>query len=272
NGINDLVIKKQFQEERKIQILVATQRVEQKQENVILTKNITPYYHYEINYVRFLSQVSSLLPANSQLLVKLEEDLITNANKLISQPEQKIWPEFDYILVDECQDLKAETLRLITKIFGSEDTSFTFVGDPKQNIYGFAGATEDIFTLLEQQFPQQTQSIIATSFRLSPEIAEYSNDFIKKFMTYRASIQTTKPRTGQQPQIFIVGQDPDYQLSPHEVIEIEQEVAMNTTIKRNDLVQNKIRQKKLHQHLEVVLQLINQLDKFSSKAILYRQN
>ncbi|CAI2201351.1 12120_t:CDS:2, partial [Funneliformis geosporum] len=112
NGINDLVIKKQFQEERKIQILVATQRVEQKQ-------------------------------------------------------------------VDECQDLKAETLRLITKIFGSEGTSFTFVGDPKQNIYGFAGATEDIFTLLEQQFPQQTQSIIATSFRLSPEIAEYSNDFIK---------------------------------------------------------------------------------------------
>jgi superfamily I DNA/RNA helicase len=146
-----------------------------------------------------------LLSTESKLLAQLEaacqqdqnknvwldfEDLITNANNLINRPEQKIWPEFDYILVDECQDLKTETLHLIIKIFGSEETNFTFVGDPKQNIYGFAGARADIFKLLEDYFPAQTHNIIATSFRLTPEIADFANHFIQKFMTYRSSIQT----------------------------------------------------------------------------------
>jgi len=50
--------------------------------------------------------------------------------------------------------------------------------DPKQNIYGFARAQTDIFALLEVQFPHQIQSIIATSFRLTPEIADFANNYI----------------------------------------------------------------------------------------------
>ena len=173
--------------------------------------------------------------------------------------------------MDECQDLKIETFHLITKVFGSGSTNFTFVGDPKQNIYGFAGARTDIFKLLEEQFPNQTNNIIATSFRLTPEIADFANHFIQKFMIYRASIQTTKPKTGQKPQIIIVGQESDYQLSLPETEAIEQELMNDPTLKRNNLVQNEIRQKKLHKHLDAILPLINQLDKASSKAILYRQ-
>ncbi|MCE8158936.1 MAG: ATP-dependent helicase [Candidatus Moeniiplasma glomeromycotorum] len=344
SGINDLVIKQQFQETRKIHVLVATQRVEKKQglisheqqnqkftwkslgaiksqkrklfnylfrhiedkywteisskelwgifiqskpEMVTLTKTNTPYYHYEVDYSGFLNQISALLPTESELLTKLKEscqqdriknvwlefeDLITNANNLVKQLDQKTWPEFNYILVDECQDLKIETFHLITQAFGSESTKFTFVGDPKQNIYGFAGAQADIFKLLEEQFPHQTNSIIATSFRLTPEIADFANHFIQKFMkNYRASIQTTKPKTSQKPQIIMVGQEPDYQLNSSEMEAIEQELISNSELKRNNLVQSNIRQKKLHRHLDTILPLINQLDKNSSKAILYRQ-
>ncbi|KLL02077.1 MAG: UvrD/REP helicase N-terminal domain protein [Mycoplasmataceae bacterium RC_NB112A] len=344
SGINDLVIKKQFKEERKIHVLVATQRAEQKQglvshgeqnqkftwkslgaiksqkkklfnylfrpiedkhwdqisrkelweifaqskpQNVILTKQDDPYYHYEIDYSSFLNQVSTLLPAESELLIKLKEnchqdkiknvwlefeDLITNANNLVKQINQKIWPEFNYILVDECQDLKIETFHLITQAFGNQKTNFTFVGDPKQNIYGFAGVRTDIFKLLEEKFPNQTNSIIATSFRLTPEIADFANHFIQKFMTYRASIQTSKPETGQKPQIIIVGQKSDYQLISPEVEAIEQALTNDTALKRNNLVQSKIKSKKMNRHLEIILPLINQLDKSSSKAILYRQS
>ncbi|MCE8162916.1 MAG: ATP-dependent helicase [Candidatus Moeniiplasma glomeromycotorum] len=343
SGINDLVIKKQFQEARKIHVLVTTQQVEKKQglisheqqnqkftwkslgsiksrkkklfsylfrhiedkywteisqkelwriftqsepEMVTLTKINNPYHHYEIDYSGFLNQVSDLLPVESALSTKLKEscrqdkiknvwlefeDLITNANNLFKQLDQKIWPEFNYILVDECQDLKTETFHLITQVFGSERTKFTFVGDPKQNIYGFAGAQTDIFKLLEEQFPHQTNSIIATSFRLTPEIADFANHFIKNFMTYRASIQTTKPKTGQKPQIILVGQELDYQLSSAEIEAIEQELINDSTLKRTNLFQRKTRQKKIHQHLDTILPLINQLDKNSSKAILYRQ-
>jgi superfamily I DNA/RNA helicase len=343
SGINDLVIKQQFQEARKIHVLIATQRVEKKQglisqggqnqkftwkslgaiksrkrklfnylfrhiedkywieisqkelwiifaqsepEMVFLTKTNTPYYHYEVDYSGFLNQISALLPVESELLTKLKEscqqdriknvwlefeDLITNANNLVKQLDQKIWPEFNYILVDECQDLKVETFHLITQAFGSERTKFTFVGDPKQNIYGFAGAQTDIFKLLEEQFPHQTNSIIATSFRLTPEIADFANHFIQKFMTYRASIQTTKPKTGQKPQIIVVGQELDYQLSLSEIETIEEELMNDSNLKRANLVQSKIRKKKLHRHLNTILPFINQLDKNSSKAILYRQ-
>lgn len=344
SGINDLVIRQQFQEKRKIHVLVATQRVEKKQgvishneqnqkfawkslgairsrkkklfnylfrriedkykeeiswkelwkifaqsepENIILTKNDTPFCHYEIDYSQFLSQVASSLTTKSRLLSQLEsicqqdkaknvwlefEDLITNANNFAKKIAQKTWPEFNYILVDECQDLKVETFHLVAQVFGSEQTNFTFVGDPKQNIYGFAGAREDIFELIETQFPQQTNSIIATSFRLTPEIADFANHFIEKFMTYRASIRTAKPKTGQKPQMIIVGQESDYKLNSHEIESIEQELKIDPTQKRSNLVQSKIRQKKLHRHLDAILPLINQLDKASSKAILYRQN
>ena len=200
------------------------------------------------------------------------EDLITNTNNLVKQPDQKIWPEFNYILVDECQDLKIETFCLITQVFGSKQTSFTFVGDPKQNIYGFAGAQTDIFKLIRNQFIYQTNNNIATSFRLTPEVADFANHFIKNFMTYRASIQTVKPKTGQKPQIIVVGQETDYQLDSHDLESVEEELKNDPTKKRTDLVKSKIRRKKLHQHLDSILPLINQLDKTSSKAILYRQN
>jgi len=254
---------------------------------VILAKKDIPYHHYEIDYSGFLNQISSLLPNESELLVKLKEscqqdqvknvwlefeDLITNANNLVSQLDQKNWPEFNYILVDECQDLKVETFHLITQVFGSERTNFTFVGDPKQNIYGFAGVRTDIFKLLEARFPHQTNSIIATSFRLTPEIADFANHFIEKFMTYRASIQTTKLKTNQKPQVIMVGQEEDYQLDFAEMEVLEEELKNDPTKKRTDLVRNKIRQKKLHRHLDTILPLINQLDKTYSKAILYRQN
>jgi len=164
-------------------------------------------------------------------------------------------------------------LNLITDIFGSNQTNFTFVGDPKQNIYGFAGAREDIFDLLEQKYPQEIQSAISKSFRLPKEIAEFTNHFIQKFMEkYRPAIQTTKSNGGHKPLIITVGQELDYQLNSQEEAEIEAELVENPELKRVKLIQAKIRTKKLHQHLDAILPIINKLNNSVSKTILFRQN
>src|SRR5207245_2803587 len=110
---------------------------------------------------------------------------------------------------------------------------------------GFAGATEDIFALLEAKFPQEVHSAISTSFRLPKEIATLANHFIQEFMTYRATIQTTKSNGGQKPSIITVGQELDYQLNSQEVIEIDHQLAEHPELKRSDLVKGKIRAKKL---------------------------
>jgi len=53
---------------------------------------------------------------------------------------QKGWfPTYDFVLVDECQDLNAAQLELSLMIASGSGRSL-YVGDPKQAIYGFAGA------------------------------------------------------------------------------------------------------------------------------------
>src|SRR6185437_7647047 len=95
----------------------------------------------------------------------------------------------------------------------------------------------------------------------------------QKFMEkYRPAIQTAKPNSGQKPQVIMVGQELDYRLNSQEADEIETELAENLELKRANLVQKKIRMKKLEKHMTAILPTINQLDKHASKAILYRQN
>lgn len=164
-------------------------------------------------------------------------------------------------------------LNLVTEIFGNHHTNFTFVGDPKQNIMGFAGAQQDIFALLKEKFPHETHSVITTSFRLPQEIAEFANNFIQKFMNYRDSIRTIKSNNGHKPQIIVVGQASDYQLNQWEVEEIEEEMQNSDfNKKKSDVIREKIRSKKLKKHLDSILPIINQLDHRASKAILYRKN
>jgi len=166
-------------------------------------------------------------------------------------------------------------LNLVTEIFGSSHTNFTFVGDPKQNIMGFAGARRDIFAILKEKFPNETHSVIVTSFRLPQEIAEFANDFIRKFMNSRSSIQTVKSNNDHKPQIIIVGQKSDYQLSHREEKEVEEELEQESpelTKKRSEVIREKIRTKKLKRHLETILPIVNRLDSRASKAILYRKN
>jgi hypothetical protein len=189
-------------------------------------------------------------------------------------------------LVDECQDLQLKLLILITQIFSHQETNFTFVGDPKQNIMAFAGATEDTFQLLKERFVDCAQMEISISFRVPEEIAAMANDFTRKFMPHKPKLTTNQTNGGKKPVVFLAGAEKDYQLTPHEEKEIKEKVnqvseeenqpeekgAKKLLKLEKNLVAEEVKAKKLKSQIEFILDQISQLDKSASRVILYRKN
>jgi superfamily I DNA/RNA helicase len=59
--------------------------------------------------------------------------------------------KYDWILVDEAQDLNAGQLYLVSKI-GSSSSRYVFCGDPSQSLNGYCGSDTDSFKKLETTF------------------------------------------------------------------------------------------------------------------------
>jgi superfamily I DNA/RNA helicase len=65
--------------------------------------------------------------------------------------------KFDFLFIDECQDLSRAQLATVAK-YGSEKSRILSVGDPRQSIYGFTGADIESFQKIKDltraiQFP-----------------------------------------------------------------------------------------------------------------------
>jgi superfamily I DNA/RNA helicase len=56
--------------------------------------------------------------------------------------------KYDFVLIDECQDLNAAQRGLFLQCIKPETGRFIAVGDPQQAIYGFAGADVESFNIL----------------------------------------------------------------------------------------------------------------------------
>lgn len=83
--------------------------------------------------------------------------------------------EFDYILVDEAQDLNPVMIDIILR---EEKGKKVFVGDSYQSIYQWRGALDSL-QYIENNFACDV-FYLSKSFRCSPEIAELGNRVIKK--------------------------------------------------------------------------------------------
>lgn len=62
--------------------------------------------------------------------------------------EQIKFPQYDYVFIDECQDLNAAQQFLMKSCVKRNGGRFIAVGDPSQAIYGFAGADAESFAKL----------------------------------------------------------------------------------------------------------------------------
>jgi superfamily I DNA/RNA helicase len=104
------------------------------------------------------------------------DDLLLKTHQLLQNDEsarQAAQARFKFILVDEFQDtnrLQYEVLQLLN----NHDNIFV-IGDPKQSIYGFRGASGDIFESFKKDFPNRQEITLHVNYRSKPNVVDLAN-------------------------------------------------------------------------------------------------
>ena len=89
------------------------------------------------------------------------------------QAREQIQQRFRHILVDEFQDTNNLQYELLHLLRG-HDNLFV-IGDPRQSIYGFRGASGGIFDQFRRDFPGSREVTLGTNYRSVPAVVRLSN-------------------------------------------------------------------------------------------------
>lgn len=85
---------------------------------------------------------------------------------------------YRYICIDEAQDLNYAQYHLIKSLCGKKFRNLMLVGDPKQAIYGFNGASSDFMLknfIQDFEVPKENQLELTENYRLSKQIIVAAN-------------------------------------------------------------------------------------------------
>jgi superfamily I DNA/RNA helicase len=85
-------------------------------------------------------------------------------------------PKFDFVFIDECQDLNTAQRELFLQTLNSTGR-FVAVGDPRQAIYGFAGADIESFNILKS-LPNTTLLPLSVCYRCDSSIIELAKSIV----------------------------------------------------------------------------------------------
>lgn len=86
-------------------------------------------------------------------------------------------PQYDYVFVDEAQDLGKAQQEMLKKIISPIKGRFVAVGDPKQAIYGFAGADTESFKRLTK-FKNTTVLPLSVCYRCGRKIINKAKEIV----------------------------------------------------------------------------------------------
>lgn len=84
--------------------------------------------------------------------------------------------KYDYIMVDECQDMNKAERELVLKCF-KDGTRMISVGDANQMVYSYAGADPDSFNALKS-IPNTITLPLSISYRCSPKIVDFAKSLV----------------------------------------------------------------------------------------------
>ncbi|MFA4960287.1 MAG: UvrD-helicase domain-containing protein [Candidatus Pacearchaeota archaeon] len=87
-------------------------------------------------------------------------------------------PKFDYILIDEYQDVNAMQVKLI-KLLGAKN--LFAVGDPRQAIFGWRGSDIKYILNFEEDYGQSEVIYLTKNYRSSKNIVKFINYSIREF-------------------------------------------------------------------------------------------
>jgi len=85
--------------------------------------------------------------------------------------------EYDWVFIDECQDLNTAQRKMFLKCVKPKTGRFIAVGDPKQAIYGFAGADVKSFNLLKT-LPKTTTLPLSVCYRCNSHIIKQAQSIV----------------------------------------------------------------------------------------------
>ena len=109
------------------------------------------------------------------------EDMLVFTYELFMQRKDilALWQKkFQYILIDEFQDINTLQYRIIQMLAKPQDNLF-IVGDDDQSIYRFRGAKPEIMLNFEKDYPNAKRVLLDINYRSTKEISESAGRLIK---------------------------------------------------------------------------------------------
>ena len=106
-------------------------------------------------------------------------DMINICLQLLKENPKALANEYDYILVDEFQDISATRLDILKQfVHQLSETKLCAVGDDWQSIYGFTGSEVNYFTDFATHFGELDVNHLQTNYRSNKTIIEASCNLI----------------------------------------------------------------------------------------------
>ena len=107
------------------------------------------------------------------------EDMINDAANVLDKRirEGDMLP-YDYILVDEYQDISLQRFDLCQKLGQASNAKIIAVGDDWQSIFRFSGAQIDLFTQFEERMGYANVLKITRTYRNSQELIDVAGGFV----------------------------------------------------------------------------------------------
>lgn len=130
------------------------------------------------------------------------EDMINESARLLREVEEmKQKLDFDYIIVDEYQDISRQRYDLVSALSKVTDAKIIAVGDDWQSIYAFSGSDISLFTNFSEKFGYAKLLKIVNTYRNSQEVIDIAGNFIQK-NTEQISKELTSPKNITDPVII----------------------------------------------------------------------
>lgn len=107
-------------------------------------------------------------------------DMIYYANKYIERIGRNSKLNFEYIIIDEYQDISQDRYELTKKIANKNNSKIVAVGDDWQAIYGFSGSRVEYTYNFLKYFEGAKLFRITKTYRNSQSLVNYSGKFVMK--------------------------------------------------------------------------------------------
>lgn len=106
-------------------------------------------------------------------------DMIYYAKKSLRNLD-KDFLQYDYIIIDEYQDISSLRYDLTTEVINKSNSKLMVVGDDWQTIYSFSGSKIEYIYNFSKYYPNSKMFSINKTYRNSQKLVDYAGKFIMK--------------------------------------------------------------------------------------------